>query len=74
MSKFINKNTNVNNNVNSNEPHSEYSDHIYVKESENKEVLYDRNNPIVKTILLALGLVAFLGVIYYIFVALGTLN
>ena len=72
MSKFINNNSGKNDVVNSNEPHSEYSDHIYVKESDSKEVLFDRNNPLVKMILLALGLVSFLGVLYYVFVALGS--
>ena len=71
MSKFINDNSG-NNAVSNNEPHSEYSDHIYVKESDSKEVLFDRNNPLVKMILLALGLVSFLGVLYYVFVALGS--
>ncbi len=72
MSKFINKN--VDNSIHSNEPHSEYSDHIYVAESESKEQLYDRNNPIVKIILIAVGSVAVIGTIYYLLTALGTLK
>lgn len=70
MSKFINNNSEQDNNV----PHNEYSDHIYVKESENQEILYDRNNPLVKIILLVLGSVAILGTIYYILLALGTIK
>lgn len=54
-----------------NEEYSEYSDHIYVGESQSKEQLYDRNNPIVKTILLILGIVAVLGTIYYILSGMG---
>lgn len=55
----------------SQENHSEYSDHIYVKESSNKEQLYDRNNPFVKIILLILGLIAVFGTAYYVVTGLG---
>ena len=72
MSKFINNNS-TNNNV-ENGPHSEYSDHIYVEESRGKEQLYDRNNPLVRIILLVLGAVAFFGTLYYILMALGTIK
>ena len=68
--KFINNNTEESDNSGI---HSEYSDHIYVGESKSKEVLYDRNNPIVRIILLVLGSVAVLGTIYYIIQAMSTM-
>lgn len=68
--KFINNNKEVNDNSS---VHSEYSDHIYVEESKSKEVLYDRNNPIVRIILLVLGSVAVLGTIYYVIQAMSTM-
>lgn len=71
MSKFIN---NKNDEEIENAEHSEYSDHIYVKESDSKEVLFDRNNPLVRIILLVLGGFAFLGTLYYILLALGTIK
>lgn len=52
---------------------SEYSDHIYVGESKSKEQLYDRNNPIVKTILIVLGLFVLIGSLYYILTGLGVI-
>lgn len=57
----------------SGEQHSEYSDHIYVGESKSKEQLYDRNNPIVKTILIVLGLFVLIGSLYYILTGLGVI-
>ena len=73
MGKFINNNDIRNNNINNDttEQHSEYSDHIYVAESKSKEQLYDRNNPIVKMILIILGSIAFFGTLYYILTAIG---
>ena len=56
---------------NNEQVHSDYSDHIYVKESASKEQLYDRNNPIVRIILLVLGLIAVIGTIYYVGTGLG---
>ncbi len=53
------------------EEHNEYSNHIYVSESPNKERLYDRNNPLVRIILWLLGLFAAIGSIYYILTGLG---
>lgn len=55
-----------------NDNNSEYSDHIHVEESKAKEQLYDRNNPLVKSILIVLGLVAIVGTIYYIYVFIST--
>ena len=55
----------------SEDEHNEYSDHIYVAESNSKEFLFDRNNPIVKIILIGLGLVALIGSIYYILTGIG---
>ena len=60
--KFIQEDLNSNNSdiynfekgissKNSNEEHNEYSDHIYVGESESKEQLYDRNNRFYKTLI-----------------------
>lgn len=69
MGKFINNNDKKNNIETG--PHSEYSDHIYVAESDSKELLFDRNNPIVRMILLVLGSIAILGTLYYILTALG---
>lgn len=80
--KFIQEDLNSNNSdiynfekgissKNSSEEHNEYSNHIYVGESESKEQLYDRNNPVVKTILLILGVVAVLGTIYYVLSGIG---
>lgn len=60
------KNSDLDNN------NSEYSDHIHVEESKAKEQLYDRNNPLVKSILIVLGLVAIVGTIYYIYVFIST--
>ncbi len=57
----------------SSDQHSEYSDHIYVEESKSKEQLYDRNNPIVKTILIVLGLFVLIGSLYYILSGLGVI-
>lgn len=65
----------IDNSVNSdlnNNNNSEYSDHIHVEESKAKEQLYDRNNPLVKSILIVLGLVAIVGTIYYIYVFIST--
>lgn len=70
MSKFISNNNDIDENV----PHNEYSDHIYVKKSGNEEQLYDRNNPLVRIILLVLGGVAIVGTIYYVLLALGTIK
>ena len=56
----------ISSNIISNERHSEYSDHIYVPESLNKEQLFDRNNILVKLVLLILGLVSVAGTIYYV--------
>lgn len=71
MSKFINNSNDTDTN---DIVHSEYSDHIYVKESDSKEVLFDRNNPIVKIMLIVIGGIAFLGTLYYIMVAIGVLK
>ncbi len=48
------------------ENQSDYSDHIHVNESPSKEVLYDRNNPFVKILLIILGSISILGCIYYV--------
>lgn len=55
----------------SNEEHSQYSDHIYVADKESKELLFDRNNPVVKLILFVLGSIAVVGTIYYVLIGLG---
>lgn len=52
---------------------SDYSDQIFVGESNAKEVMYDRRNPIVRFILIALFLVAVIGTIYYIYIFLTTM-
>ena len=83
--KFIDKNINseesnqdiynfekgISSNRVDNSPHSEYSDHIYVKENPNQEQLYDRNNPLVKAILLFFGLIAVIGTLYYVLTGFG---
>ena len=73
--KFINKDELNNSNQENNNigPHSEYSDHIYVEKGRGEEDLYDRNNPIVKMILLVVGGVAGVGTIFYLLSALGVL-
>lgn len=80
--KFIQEDLNNNSDIynfekgissNSREEHGEYSDHIYVAESENKETLFDRNNPVVKMILLVLGLIAVIGTVYYVLTGIGTI-
>lgn len=58
-------------NISSKEEQGEYSNHIYVGESNSKEQLYDRKNPIVRMILLILGLIAFIGTIYYVLTGIG---
>lgn len=52
----------------------EYSDQIYVNESKGKEVMFDRKNPLVRLILLVLGLVAVIGTIYYIYIYVTTMR
>ena len=47
---------------------------IYVNESRGKEVMFDRKNPLVRLILLALGLVAIIGTAYYIYVYVTTMR
>lgn len=63
----------ISSNSNDKEEHNEYSDHIYVAESNSKELLFDRNNPIVKMILLVLGLIAVIGTLYYVLTGLGVI-
>lgn len=53
---------------------NEYSDQIFIGQSNAKEVMFDRKNPIVKLILIVLGLVALLGTIYYIYIFLTTMR
>lgn len=53
---------------------NEYSDQIVVGNSKAKEEMLDRNNPIVKGILIVLGLVAVIGTLYYIFIFLTTMK
>ncbi len=52
----------------------EYSDQIYVNESKGKEAMFDRRDPLVRLILLILGLVAVIGTIYYIYVYVTTMR
>ena len=52
----------------------EYSDQIYVNESRGKEVMFDRKNPLVRLILLALGLIAIIGTAYYTYVYVTTMR
>lgn len=52
----------------------EYSDQIYVDESKGKEVMLDRKNPLVRLILLVLGLVAVIGTVYYIYIYFTTMR
>lgn len=59
--------------INNPEERSEYSDHIHVDESPGKEKLYDRNNPLVKFVLLVLGMIALFGTIFYIWIYVTTM-
>lgn len=59
--------------IKNNNNKSEYSDYIHVDESPGKEKLYDRNNPLVKFILLVLGMIAIFGTVFYIWVYVTTM-
>lgn len=51
----------------------EYSDQIFIGDNNTKEVMFDRKNPIVKLFLFVLGLIAFGGTIYYIYIFFTTM-